>query len=560
MNQVDTISAQRNLSALVDFSKFINSSLDLKLILNNLLLTCFGKFHTTRGMIALIDENNELKIKSYKGISNDIIKLFPQINRADVECNEKALSSFKEEFHLQFCQLIKSSQGILGIIFLGEKLSKKEYSQEDIEFIDLIINVAATAIENSIIFEKLKAVNRNLDSKVSMLSSLFELSKEFSGVMEAQRVVKLLIYSIIGQLMISNYAVIECEQNGMNILDSKYPPPLLFSILHSCNPTLFNLPLRKDKLKEEHQDLVSLGVELLIPMQIQQETKGLILLGKRINNVEYSDSDIEYIYSIGNLAMISIENARLFKETLEKQKMEKDLEIARSIQKNLFPKSLPVLKNFEIAAVNISSKQVGGDYYDVMKLDDNNFLFAIADVSGKGVPASLLMANLQAFLKIIAKHGMELSDATGIINDLVSDNTMGENFITFFWGILNDEARKLTYVNAGHNPPLLIRDGNITKFTKGGIILGILNTLKPYIMETVELQSGDTIILFTDGVTEAMNRKMEEFTDERLEKLVTEICKMEADEILTAIRNDVLKHTEGAVQSDDITLMIIKVK
>jgi phosphoserine phosphatase RsbU/P len=559
MNLVDSGGAQRNLSALVDFGKFINSSLDLKSILNNLLLTCFGKFHTTKGIIALFDNNNELKIKAFKGIPKDITKSFPVIRRKNIECNDSMLQTFKDEYRFKYCQQIKSSQGILGLIFLGEKLSKADYSRDDVEFIDLIINVAATAIENSIIFEKLKAVNRNLDSKVAMLSSLFELSKEFSGVLETQRVVKLLIYSIIGQLMISSYAVIVCDQKGMNILDSKYPSPILFTLLQGCNPASINSPVRKEKLMEEHSDLVSLGVELLVPMQIQSETKGLILLGKRINNIDYTDSDVEYIYSIASLAMISIENARLFIETLEKQKMEKDLEIARSIQKNLFPKSLPRLKNFEIAAVNVSSKQVGGDYYDVMKLDENNFLFAIADVSGKGVPASLLMANLQAFLKIIAKHGMELSEATGIINDLVSDNTMGENFITFFWGILNDEEKKLTFVNAGHNPPLLLRDGNISKFSKGGIILGVMNTLKPYVSDTVELKSGDTIILFTDGVTEAMNKKMEEYTDARLENLALNIYRDKVEDILTSIRNDVQKHTEGAVQSDDITLMIIKV-
>lgn len=559
MTLIDSQGAQRNLSALVDFGKFINSSLDLKSILNNLLLTCFGKFHTTKGIVALF-ENNELKIKAYKGIPVETTKQFPALKRADVECNDESLAKFREECHLNFCQQIRSSQGLLGIIFLGEKLSRKEYSQEDIEFIDLIINVAATAIENSIIFEKLRMTNRILDSKVTMLSSLFELSKEFSGVLESQRLVKLLIYSIIGQLMISSYAVVVCEQNGMNILDSKYPQPVLFTVLHSCNPSLFNKPLRKEKLKEEYPDLISLGVELLIPMQIQQETKGLILLGKRINNIDYSDSDIEFIYSVGSLAMISIENARLFKETIEKQKMEKDLEIARSIQKNLFPKSLPKLKNFIISAINISSKQVGGDYYDVMKLDKENCLFAIADVSGKGVPASLLMANLQAFLKIIAKQGMELSSATGIINDLVSDNTMGENFITFFWGILNDDTKILHYVNAGHNPPLLIREGKIVKFTKGGMVLGVLNTSRPYISETVDLKTDDTIVLFTDGVTEAMNKRMEEYTDERLENLVTKNYYKSPEEIITLIRNDVQKHTDGAVQSDDITLMIIKVK
>jgi len=393
-----------------------------------------------------------------------------------------------------------------------------------------------------------------------MLSSLFELSKEFSGVLETQRLVKLLIYSIIGQLMVSSYSVIVCESIGLNILDSKFPQKFLLSILQNKNVSKIDNSIRKEYFDDEIKELATLGVELIIPMQIQQETKGLILLGKRIGNIPYSDSDIEFIYSIGSLAMISIENARLFKETLEKQKMEKDLEIARNIQKNLFPKSIPKLKSFEIAAMNLSSKQVGGDYYDIMKLDENNCLVAIADVSGKGVPASLLMANLQAFLKIVGKHGMELSEATGIINDLVSENTMGENFITFFWAIFDENRKTITYVNAGHNPPYVIRDGKITKLCKGGMILGILKTLKPYAFETVELKSDDVIILFTDGVTEAMNRKMEEFSEEKLEDLVISNYKKNPNEIMNTIIAEVQDYADGAIQSDDITLMIIKVK
>ncbi len=559
MNDVDSIAAQRNLSALVDFGKYINSSLDLKSILNNLLLTCFGKFHTTKGIVAIFDEDI-LKIKIVKGFSKEVINSFPLIKSVDVECSDKVLSDFLNENKLVFCRQIKSSQGILGAIFLGERISKKEYSQDDKDFLSTIINVAATAIENSIIVEKLKTMNRSLDSKVTMLSSLFELSKEFSGVLETQRIVKLLIYSVIGQLMVSSYSVVVSEPHGLNILDSKFPQKYLLAILQSHNINKIDNSIRKEKFDDDLKGLISLGVELIIPMQIQQETKGLILLGKRINNIPYSDSDIEFIYSIGSLALISIENARLFKETLEKQKMEKDLEIARNIQKNLFPKSIPRLKNFEIAAMNLSSKQVGGDYYDVMKLDENNCLVAIADVSGKGVPASLLMANLQAFLKIVSRHGMELSEATGIINDLVSENTMGENFITFFWAIFDENKKTITYVNAGHNPPYVIRNGAITKLCKGGMILGILKTLKPYQLETVELESEDVIILFTDGVTEAMNRKMEEFSDERLEELVSRIYMKNPNEILDEIISEVQHYTDGAIQSDDITLMIIKVK
>ena len=230
-----------------------------------------------------------------------------------------------------------------------------------------------------------------------------------------------------------------------------------------------------------------MGIEVIVPMQIQGKTKGLIILGKRINNLEYTDADIEFIFSVGSLAIISLENRRLFIEALEKQKLEEELDIAREIQRNLLPQKILDHKNFDISAVNLSSKQVGGDYYDIIELDNNDCCIAIADVSGKGVPASLLMANMQAFLQVICRQNIPLDEATALINDFISQNTSDGRFITFFWGILNDVTKSFNYVNAGHNPPLLIRNGTITKLEIGGIILGVMKTIIPYKSESIQI-------------------------------------------------------------------------
>jgi sigma-B regulation protein RsbU (phosphoserine phosphatase) len=216
-----------------------------------------------------------------------------------------------------------------------------------------------------------------------------------------------------------------------------------------------------------------MGIEVIVPMQIQGKTKGLIILGKRINNIDYTNADIEFIFSVGSLAIISLENRRLFLEALEKQKLEEELDLAREIQRNLLPQKIPDYKSFDISAINISSKQVGGDYYDIIELDKDDCCIAIADVSGKGVPASLLMANMQAFLQVICRQNTPLDEATGLINDLISSNTSDGRFITFFWGILNDITKTFNYVNAGHNPPLLIRNNTITKLEIGGMILNL---------------------------------------------------------------------------------------
>jgi sigma-B regulation protein RsbU (phosphoserine phosphatase) len=255
-----------------------------------------------------------------------------------------------------------------------------------------------------------------------------------------------------------------------------------------------------------------------------------------------------------------MENRRLFREALEKHKMEEELDIAREIQRNLLPQKFPSLSNFDIAAVNVSSKQVGGDYYDIIELDENDCVVAIADVSGKGVPASLMMANMQAFLQVICRQNIPLDIATGLINDLISKNTTDGRFITFFWGTLNNLDKTFEYVNAGHNPPLLIRDGKIIKLEIGGMILGVMKTLMQYRSEKIQLMKDDVIVMFTDGISEAMNKKGEEFSDAALEKLSLELVGDTSENIMKKIQSEVQKFTDGANQSDDITLVVIKVK
>ncbi len=410
------------------------------------------------------------------------------------------------------------------------------------------------------VINELQKVNRQLDSRVQRLSSLFEISKEFGSFAESFRVVKLLVFSILGQFLIQKYAVILLENDEADILDSKFDNEKLLSLIKKYKLQIINDSIKKDVLKEKHYDLYELGIELIVPMQLQSKTRGLILLGSRAGSKDFRNSDIEYIYSVGNLAIISLENNRLFLEALEKQKMEEDLLIARDIQRNLLPSTLPEYDKYDIAAMNVSSKQVGGDYYDIIPIDDEKFYIAIADVSGKGVPASLMMANIQAFLQVICRQDLKIDKATAMINDLVTANSSEGRFITFFWGYINTKKNTLTYVNAGHNPPYIIRGDKIIKLSQGGIIFGVMKTPVPYIFEEVELMKDDVLILYTDGVSEAMNLEFEEYSEERLEKVAKSLKSKSANEILNGIKEDVQIFTQGNLQSDDITMIVIKVR
>src|SRR3989339_519718 len=529
MNDSENLKARRNLKALVELSRVINSSLDLEFILNNLLLTCLGKFLTTRGFIAL-NLNGSLQPRAKKGITDEQFQNFPVIKNK-TELQSEQFKEYLTSINILAFDEICSFQECLGIIALGEKLNKAPYSDDDLEFLHTITNIAATAIQNSLMLSELKKTNRILDSRISRLNSLFELSKEFGLFSESTKVARLLVYSVIGQFLVQKFAVVSFEGKNIKNLESKFPQNELIMALNKYNSKLITNSISKKEIETNYPVLHKFGVELIVPMQLQGDTKGLILLGKRASESEYSEADIEYIYSVGSLAIVSIENQRLFKEALEKQKLEEDLEIAHDIQKNLLPHKIPQFTNFDVVASTVFSKQVGGDYYDVITLDNNNFCIAIADVSGKGVSAALMMANLQAFLKTICKQGMQIDEATGLINDLITENTTEGKFITFFWAIIENDSKQMLYVNAGHNHPLLIRKGKIKKLDKGGIILGVMNTMIPYISERLQLETDDVMILFTDGVSEAMNQKGEEFTDERLEKLSLSLVEKPAKDI-----------------------------
>ncbi|MFA6025628.1 MAG: SpoIIE family protein phosphatase [Ignavibacteriaceae bacterium] len=558
MEKLEFTKLKRNLTALVEFSRVVNSSLDLQFTLNNLLLTCLGKFITTRGCI-ILSIQNEMKILSFKGLSEEQIALFTSIpHTEDIEEN-KELKDFLLQTKLVYSEKICSPRKCLGFLCLGEKINKKDYSTEEKEFLVTILNIASTAIENAMFISELKEVNRMLDSRVNRLSSLFELGKEFGVLNEESRISKLLVYSLLGHFLLSTYAVLISDENKLKILESTVPKAPLLDVMTHVNIQSIENVHDKKGIEKDFPNLSKYNFELMIPMQLQGETRGLVLLGKRMNNIPYSGTDIEFINSVGTLAIISLENKRLFQEALEKQKLEEELEIAKGIQRNLLPKEIPQLTNFQISAVSISSKQVGGDYYDIIKAEDGRYFIGIGDVSGKGVPASLLMANLQAFLKSITKQGYDIAASTSIINDLVSENTTDGRFITFFWLLLDDQKKEITYVNAGHNPPLLIRDKKIIYLDKGGMLLGVMKSFMPYESETIQLEKDDILVMFTDGVTEAKNINDEEFSDQKLENILTQKMFSSSDDILSEIKRSIDEFVAGEPQSDDITMITIRV-
>lgn len=532
-----------------------------------------GKMLVTRGIILLKRSGKLFQVIAAKGLDNSIVG-----QNIEVEQKLRSIQSAKKLMHgspqwLEFLNHnqqslvipILSQSRIVGYITLGERLTKSPFSALDKKIIQSLVNLSGAAIEKALIIGQVKEANRSLDRKIQELNTLFDLSKEFNIGLDEKKVVRLVTFALLGQIGVKSYAICIRNEDELNIIASRMEGS---AILQEILPSLCDLTksaTTQDLLKLKAYRiaaarLIKMGITAVVPMHIQQKTNGMILLGERLRGGVYSQADLEFLYSLGNLAIISIENARLFKTAIEKQRMEDELNIAREIQQGLLPEKLPSIPQFDIAALTISSKEVGGDYYDVINRKQDEYVLAIGDVSGKGTPAALLMANVQAALRALAPLCSSVAETTGQINDLTCANTRGgSRFITFFWGILDAQTRQFRYTNAGHNPPYVMRkSGTIEKLEEGGLILGIFKTTTPYAEASMTLLPGDVLVMYTDGVSEAMNQDNEQFTEERLEDILKKSTNLSAKEIIRQVQKELEIHTQSTPQSDDITLLVLK--
>jgi phosphoserine phosphatase RsbU/P len=559
------------LQPLVEFTRTINSSFDIDFILNNILFTLMGKLRFTRGMIFLREEQNTFRVAKVKGIRE--IKENEKVVISPASITEVSVDSLDEEKFPWLTQLqqmgishiqdLTVQNKLIGIVCLGKRIGDNTFTASEEIFFRSLVNISATAIQKTAILEELKEANRNLDYRIQELNTLFELSKEFSSVIRHDQVVKVLVFSLLGHLGTNRYLICVDNNGQCEVIASRLPvkevkPEVLRDLMKCTKPEIITEATGKFE-PETFRCLYDYDINLVVPMTRQGITKGVMLLGKRMTAVPYTQNDFEFLSSLGNLAMTSIENIQLFEEMLEKQRLEEELKIAHEIQQGLLPKTLPKIPRYQIAACTLASKQVGGDYYDVVQLDDYRYLLVIADVSGKGTPAALLMANLQATIRAIAPLDITIADATSRVNDLIYDNTSADKFITFFWAILDVKENTLKYVNAGHNPPYFIKtDGSITRLEKGGMILGVLRSVTKYEHDIISIEPGDLFVMFTDGISEAMNRQLEEYGEERLEELIRAKSTDTAKEILDSIVNSVQNYADPTNQSDDITALIMK--
>jgi sigma-B regulation protein RsbU (phosphoserine phosphatase) len=317
----------------------------------------------------------------------------------------------------------------------------------------------------------------------------------------------------------------------------------------------------------ERASLQQLSSELLLPLSLNEKLLGIISLGVKQSEEPFSRTDIRLLDSVAAQTGLALENGRLMAavaaEVTARAKQTRDIEIARDVQQRLFPQDYPPISGLDYAGACRAALGVGGDYYDFVLLSKTQLGIAIGDVSGKGVPASLLMATLRAYLRgaQTIHHQADLTELMRNLNKLVYESSDANRYATFFYGELDTTSRALTYVNAGHNPPMVFRraDGSreVLRLDTGGPVIGLMEDCV-YRQGCVTLTAGDVLVAYTDGISEAMNAADEEWGEERLIDAVRPNCAVTARTLIDRLMTSADTFAAGAPQHDDMTLLVVR--
>ena len=330
------------------------------------------------------------------------------------------------------------------------------------------------------------------------------------------------------------------------------------------------LPSTREERASEHEVLRAIKSTLLVQIRQKNELVGILSFGPRQRGFQYAVADRELLMSIAAQLALIIDNARLTERMVAQERMRRELALAAEVQQRLLPSCAPKGVAMEVAGFCEPARGVGGDYYDFINFDNSSQLgLAIADVAGKGMPAALLMSTVQATLRsLTARNGSssgphsELASIVTKLNRLLFNTTNGEHYVTFFYATFDEATQLLTYVNAGHNPPIYLQadsDLEVRQLTSGGLVAGAFEHAA-YEQETVQMKPNDLLFLYTDGLSEALNVEGEEFGTSRIMDTLKSIKTLSADQIRDVVVRRVKEWCTGMSLYDDLTFVVMKVK
>jgi len=420
--------------------------------------------------------------------------------------------------------------------------------------------------------KRLEAENLRLRRAVEELSVLNEVALAVSSTSALNEVIDLIVQKCVKHLRVEQGAVLMIGEQEANAplqtmvrkVQSDYAgipyrlgDQITGWMLKNQQPLVIN-DLVTDGRFRLPPEASSVKTLMCVPLRLKGKMIGVLSVFDKRGGEEFSESDQRLLTIIAAQSAQIIESVRLYEEEVKMKRIEQELDTAREIQVKLLPKGAPQIAGYDIAARSEAARQVGGDSYDFLETGDGRVALCLADVSGKGISASLLMANVLATIRTLSLTENSLSARLEQANKLLYDSTDSDKFVTMFYAALDSAKHELTYSNAGHNPPILMTAaGEVRRLEIGGPILGVLPNFK-FEQSAVELAAGDLLLMFTDGFSEAMNARLEEFGEEPLVEILKENREQPAAETVEKLFAAAVEFCGEAPQTDDMTAMVLR--
>ena len=449
---------------------------------------------------------------------------------------------------------------MIGVI---EVINKKSgaFDESDLDMVIGLANQFAVAIDNANLYRKAnqKAMEQQL---------LYEVGKTLSSTLNLDEVLK--------QILDSLQKVVGFDAGGVFLIDeAKGDVNTIYSQGYDTHEEVLQLKVGQGLVGWAAKTAESAIVgdvslddryvagrpgtrsEIAVPIKVDGRIIGVLNLESNQSSA-YDQNSLELLNTFASQAAISIERAYLHNKMLESKGLEEQLAVARQIQLSFLPKKNPVVSGYDISGINIPSGDVGGDYFDFIRIVDGQTGIAVADVSGKGVPAALIMASFRASLIAEIRNNYAIRVICRKVNSLLYESLERDNYVTAFYGVLDSKNNILTFANCGHNQPILLRnDGQVEFLKEGGMALGVLPDSE-YEERAIYIHSGDLIVFYTDGVTEVVNENKEEFGQAHLIEIVKQHRQLSATELQNAIYKKVKRFASPKHVFDDLTMIILK--
>jgi len=549
---------QRRLSqvlTLLDFNSTLNQSLELGEILDLVLYVSMGETRSSWAGILLRGQDDRIRPAARRGRSD------PEWASFSFDIEGELTESWERELQTKtrsaLVSPLRKGGRLVGVLLLGERA--EPYGAEEREFAETLSVSAAASIDNGRIYEELQELNRKLSFKVYQLNSLFDITRELNRSPDVHRVRDVLVTNALGQVLTTKAILLH---EGAVVAERGAPlSPEDRAALEAASSALQGLG--DDRRVSEIVDagirgrLSRLGIEIVVPLRSGESVHGALLLGPRASGVALSEEDRDFLRSLAAQAAAAFDHIRLSREWIEKQKIEKEMALAREIQRALLPDGAPSIAGWDLAGINIPCLTVGGDYFDYLERGEGKHWLVIADVSGKGTGPAILMASIQAALRALGGLGaISLQDLAERLNAIVYRSTELNRYVTAFFSCLDCSTGEMEFVNAGHCYPILMRrTGAVERLVEGGPVIGLFPELHVTTGRTT-IEKGDLLVMYTDGLSETRSPEGEEFEDERILEALGGMIGRPSQEIVARLVAGVRVFAADAGLSDDLTLMV----